>query len=61
MTPEMLGGTIRTLMGLMAGYAAAAGMSGDTYMAVTGGVVALGTWAWSLWAKKQAADKLAAK
>jgi hypothetical protein len=61
MTPEMLGGTIRTLLGMMAGYAAAAGMTGETYATVTAGVVALATWGWSMWAKKNAADKLATK
>jgi hypothetical protein len=61
MTPEMLGGTIRTIMGLAAGFAAGAGMAPETYQQVTLGVVALATWGWSMWAKKQAADKLAAK
>lgn len=52
MTAEQLGGTIRTLMSLLSGFALAWGFSSETWVAVTGGAVALGTWAWSLHVNK---------
>jgi hypothetical protein len=30
----------------------AAGMSADQWVAITGGVVAVVTWGWSMWAKR---------
>jgi hypothetical protein len=60
MTPEMLGATIRALMQMASGYAIAAGMTNDTYGAVVGGAVALGTWAWSVMQKRNATKALEA-
>ena len=57
MSPEMFGATIRALMQLASGYMLALGMNGETWATVTGGVVALATWVWSMWQKKQAAEK----
>lgn len=48
MNADQVAGTIRTLMIFLGGYAAAYGFDAASWSAITGGVVAIVMWLWSM-------------